>query len=111
VPELLPSLPMVSQPPTAHQLPVTNKAVPSNCHLSDTNLVLKSLANTNLLPVVVNSFKSTATTTCSILDILLRHMAHQTRCITNVITPRFPSGEAMLTLCTDNGTGAPKYEH
>jgi len=77
---------MVSPPPIVHQLPVTNKTDPFNSHLLDTNLVLKSLVNINPLPVVFNSFKSTATITCSILDILLRHMAHQTRCIANVIS-------------------------
>ena len=54
-----------------------------------------------LLLEAFNSSRSTATVTFSTLDIPRRHMAHQTRCIANVITtlifPTFQSNANKIT--------------
>jgi hypothetical protein len=90
----------------------TNKVVVNkfNSLLSAINLVPKSLAHTNLHLVVSSNCKNTAKTKCTLAT--RRHRtALLTTCITNVITPYCPSSETMLTEETDNGNGAPKYEH
>ena len=102
VPEPLLSLPMVNPLPMVPLLLVINKlAVLFNSHPSATNLVRKSLANTKLPLEAFNSSRSTATVTFSTLDIPRRHMAHQTRCIANVITtlifPTFQSNANKIT--------------
>jgi hypothetical protein len=112
-PELLLFPPMVKALPTmALPLATSKEAGRSNSLLSATNPALKSLASTKLHPAAFNNCKSTATTTSRTLAIQHRRMAHQTRCIANVITPSAPSPyRAMLTPWVDNGGPAPKYEH
>jgi hypothetical protein len=109
--EPLLSLPMAKTHQMVLQLQVINKAlVLFNSHLSATNLALKSQTNTKLLLVVFNNSKSMATTTFNILVTLLHHTELQI-CTTNVITPSSPPSCRMkLTLCSDNGPPAPKYE-
>ena len=59
-----------------------------NCLPSAISLALKYQVNIKHLQVAFSNCKSTATITCNnTLAILLRHMAHQTRCTVNVTTP------------------------
>jgi hypothetical protein len=99
VPELLLFLQTVKALLTTALLLVTSReADQSSSLLSATNPAPKFPANTKLHPVVFNNCRSTATTTFRTLATQHRHMAHQTRCIANVITPSSPSPyRAMLT--------------
>jgi hypothetical protein len=69
-------------------LPIKHSAL-FNSHQLVTSLAVKFHLNTNklLLPLVFNNFSMRVVSTCSILAIQLHHTVHQTRCITNVITP------------------------
>lgn len=64
--------------------------------LSATNLEPKFLGSIKLPLVGFSSCRSTATATCT-LATQPHHMVHQTRCITNVITPSQLKDRAMLT--------------
>jgi hypothetical protein len=110
---LLLSQPMVQTLVTVPLLPVTSRVVdPSNYPQSATSLAPKFQVNTKLLQEAFSNCKSTATTTFNTLATLHRHMAHQTRCTVNVITPSSsPPCRTMLTFIIDNGAPAPKYEH
>ena len=99
MPEPLLFPPMAKALPTmALPLATSKEAGQFNSLLSATNPVPKSPVNTKLHPAVYNSCKSTATIISRTRATQLRHMAHQTRCIANVITPSAPSPyKAMLT--------------
>jgi hypothetical protein len=92
VPELLPFLLTARMPATTPQvLDINNLADLFSSHLSATSLALKFLANIKLLPAVFSNYKSIAIAIFNILAIRHRPMAHQTRCIANVITPLISS--------------------